>query len=317
MFVPLIAVTHPAQFAPARQQWLAFVVLAPLVAALCVRNPAVIDGMPREPNRRLAWPTRRALLARRLRQSLVVLTMPAAAAVVVMQPQAHVLIAAMNGDHASQRPAAFVLLEMTAAAAVTLAVVVAGCRRWDKTFAPLATAVTEKALHQAVSKARHDLRALEAHNAEVEHALQQLHAQLLMATSERDFHQLRQLHRESHQCGTVQRDYFQLVLSGCRTLRWLSAAARTSAVPRVIPLRDAQTGQRQRLDAAARTRMRTAAQEIVELRQTMERRTDAALLRVNQLNMGTAELRDRIRDECGSRGWDWYQERAGARLARN
>lgn len=46
----------------------------------------------------------------------------------------------------------------------------------------------------------------------------------------------------------------------------------------------------------------------------MERRADDALLRVHRLNMGTARLRDQIRDECGPRGWNWYHDRAGARL---
>jgi hypothetical protein len=314
VLVPLVALTHPAQFAPYAAQWAGFVAFAPLVAALCVRNPKAVRALPRGPDGRVAGPVRRALLVRRLRQILLVLTLPGAAALLALLPGADELTAAMNGDASAQRTAMFVLLRMFLAAVACLAAVIAGCRWWDRTFTPVREVVTEQMVQGALAEARAGLRALDKHRTEVDRMIRCLQARQAAAGSEREFHQMRQLHRESHQCGTVQREYFQTVLSRCHTMRWLVAGTRTSAAPRLIPLRDPHTGRRQRLDAAARAGILAAGRELAEVRQTMEQRADSTLLRVNHLNMGTARLRDQIRDECGPRGWNWYQERAGARL---
>jgi hypothetical protein len=314
VLVPLVALTHPAQFAAYSRQWAVFLVLAPLAAALCVRNPKAVRALPRGPDGRVLGPVRRALLIRRLRQILLVLTVPGAAALLALLPGAPELTAALDGHASSQRAAILVLLAMFAAAVAGLAAVIAGCRWWDRTFTPVGEAITEQLVQDTIAEARAGLRALEAHRAEVDRILRHLQTWHAQVASEREFHRMRQLHRESHQCGTLQRDYFQTVLSGCRTMRWLTADARTSAAPRVIPLRNAQTGRRQRLDAAARAGLRAAGRELEQVRQTMEQRADNALVRVNHLNMGTAQLRDQIRDECGSQGWNWYQSHAGTRL---
>lgn len=314
VFVPLLALTHPAQFAAYSGPWVGLLACAPLVAALCVRNPKAARAYPRGPDGRVAGPVRRALMVRRLRQAVLVLTVPGGAALLVLLPRAAELTSALDGHASAQRLAVLILLLMFSAALAGLAAVIAGCRWWDRTFVPVHEAVTEQVVREALAEARAGLRALDKHRAEVDRMIRYLRARQAEVASEREFGRMRQLHWESHQCGTLQREYFQRVLSECRTMRWLAAGTRTSAAPRIIPLRDPRTGRRQRLDAAARDGIRAAGRELEQVRQTMERRADGALLRVNQLNMGTAGLRDQIRDECGPRGWNWYNDRAGARL---
>jgi hypothetical protein len=316
VLIPVVALTHPVQFAANGLPWLALLAVAPLLAALCVSNPKAARSLPRGPDGRVPRPVRRALLIRRLRQAMALLTVPGSASLLplLLMPTAPDLIAALDGHAKAQLPVIAVLLAMFAAAVAALAAVIAGCRWWDRRFPPVGEAVSEEVIRETIAEARAGLRALDQHRAEVDRMLRRLQEQQARVASEHQFRQMKQTHRESHQCGTLQRDYFQTVLSTCYTMRWLTAGANATAAHRIIPLRDPRTGRRQRLNGSARASLRAAGDELAQVRQNMEHRADDALLRVHYLNMGTARLRDQIRDECGPQGWNWYQGRAGTRL---
>jgi hypothetical protein len=162
--------------------------------------------------------------------------------------------------------------------------------------------VTAETVRAATSDARRLLRQARADDRRVERLVRQVEARLRAAPAEADFHMLRNLHFESFRCADVVYGNYTSTRTSLRLLSRVAASARRQARAMIAQL---HWGPSWKLT-------RRALHDQVEL----------GLRRVQHLNARTADLKHKIRDDCGVRGGCWYDdlmqridERTGARRA--
>jgi hypothetical protein len=114
-----------------------------------------------------------------------------------------------------------------------------------------------------------------------------------------DFQALRMFHRESYQCADTAHMAYQSAQSSLRTMS--NVTRRIRLAPRAwVP-----TGRAAKL---ARAEMRATATRLAASEGILRTRVNQGLGMVQNLNANTSELKHEIRDKCGARGQQWFED---------
>jgi hypothetical protein len=176
-------------------------------------------------------------------------------------------------------------------------------RAWDRWSPPLGEPVTVAAVQKVTKDTRKELRKLQDQNRKVEQMAAEIAEQIRAFRSHTQFVAMRNRHFESFSCANVAHGNYRSAQTSSRMITGLVGRAEKTCAPRIIPLRDPQSGRRERPDRAGLIK---SGAELTRACQELDAAVARGLRSVHTLNMSTAELRDLIRDNCGEPGRRWH-----------
>lgn len=294
--VPYLYLTDPAQFAPHRLQWFAALAAAPLLALILVwwaspqqgrirgrRQPTGDPAAPGGPRRR---PSIRAAILRRV----VVLLGATSSTALVM------LVRGNDGHGPAALRETWTLFGSTAVAA---AVVLGAIRLWDRR--PCVEPVTVETVREAADQADRALRRVRADNRRLDRLVHEVETKLATVRAV-DFAILCNLHFESVGCADGAYAHYRSTQTSLTTMAQLlhrvyGASRRPAAVRR-----HTAAARRDRAELAAATA------QLADTHGQLDVEVQRGLTLVQTLNANTAELKHRIRDNCGERGQRWFAD---------
>jgi hypothetical protein len=297
--VPYLLLTDPAQFHHDQTAWLLALGAAPLLSFVLAagRLPRtsrattrhLSDSDPSDPVDR--WARRK----RQFAQTLLLLTATSTTALVML----------VRGNVATGTHAFAHTIHLLGATSAMTVVQLIMFRLWDHWSPPIGEGIGVEAVRAAADGADRQLRQVREQNHQVQQMVRTVEAQLTKARQETGFVTLRDTHHTSFRCADIAHEHYLSVQDSSRAISRIAARARATAMPRVVPLRDPQTGRRKRPDRAL---LRTAEAKLREGKRILDAEGDRGLVLVHTLNQRTGELRDTIRDTCGARGQRWYDD---------
>jgi len=297
--VPFLLLKHPAQFHHDGTMWIVALCAAPLVAFFLAtaRLPRRIQvRLKRHTDLDYSDPRdRRALRIRHYTQTLLLLAVTSTIGLVMLA----------RGDTATGPHAFAQTMSLVGGVLVPCALLPALFRFWDHWSPPVGEAVTVEMVRKAERDVARKLRQVRAQNDAVLAMTRQVEEQLAAARQEVGFAALREKHYTSFKCADVAHGNYESAKDSCRVITRIAARARATATPRVVPLRDPRTGRRTH---PQRTELRTGATTLSDGSRALAAETARGLQFVHTLNLRTGDLRDKIRDTCGTRGQRWYAD---------
>jgi hypothetical protein len=177
--------------------------------------------------------------------------------------------------------------------------VLIGIRSWDKRPYP----VTVEEVRKAVGRAQLDLRRVQAENQKVSRLAGEVAAKLASAKSQTQFASLRNLHHESFTCADMAHGHYRSATQSLHTMARVLHRFRKAPRQWRPPVNRAQAIQARQ----ARAELSAAAQTLEQVRGQLDSEVARGLQLVQTLNANTANLKDAIRDNCGSAGRAWFE----------
>ncbi|TDB69402.1 hypothetical protein E1182_30045 [Micromonospora sp. KC721] len=306
--VPYLYLHDPAQFAEHRTFALSTLAAAPVLAFLLVRWASPAGGrlrgsrrrpLPTPPKGRFNPRARRPGLVRGYLGRIVLLLTATSAAALWL------LLRSNDGRGPQAMQETLTLVGGVAGATV---VVLFAIRRWDRPYIAPVTLATVRTQARQAEKA---LRRVRADNVRVERLVAEVSAKLAEAHTRTDFATLRTLHTESYGCADSVYAHYRSVQETLNTMTHTVRSVRmgrwqpTGAVIRAVH-RGART-------EAAQLRVATAGLATTVASLNAETARNRKL--VDQLNVRTADVKHRIRDNCGAAGLRWFEDLEARREA--
>ncbi|TDC42909.1 hypothetical protein E1166_05710 [Micromonospora sp. KC213] len=304
--VPYIYLHDPAQFAEHRTIALSTLAAAPVLAFLLVRWASPAGGRLRGRRTRHAPPKGR--FNPRARRPNPVLGYLGRIALLLTATSTTALWLLLRSNDGRGPQAMQETLTLVGGVAGATVVVLFAIRRWDRPYIAPVTLATVRTQARQAEKA---LRRVRADNVRVERLVAEVSAKLVDAHTRTDFATLRTLHTESYGCADSVYAHYRSVQETLDTMTHTVRSVRmgrwqpTGAVIRAVS-RGART-------EAAQMRVATAGLAATVASLNAETARNRKL--VDQLNIRTAEVKHRIRDECGAVGLRWFEDLEARREA--
>ena len=298
--VPYLLLKQPAQFHHDETMWLAALIAAPVVAYLLATAQ-----LPRRAKTKLKISTdlddagdpsdRKARRTRRYVQTATLLAVTTVTGLVMLA----------HGYTATGKDAFGELVKMVSVVLVPCLLLPIAFRLWDHWSPPLGAPVTVEMVRCAERDADKKLKQLRQQNDAVRQMTRQVEECLAQARHQIVFAAMCEQHFTSFKCADLAHENYESTKDSHRFLAGIAARARATAAPRLVPLRDPQTGRRVK---PQQTVLKTGAATLTARSQALAAERARGLQFVHTLNVRTGDLRDTIRDTCGRRGERWYDD---------
>ncbi len=216
------------------------------------------------------------------------------------------LVMLLRGNDAKGPDAGAETLAVFGSTAVAAFAVLVTIHLRDRWFPPgeRAEPVTVESVRTAAAQADETLRRVRAENKRVSRLARVIEDQLLEARAETDFVSMCDLHHESVGCANGAHRHYRSAGHSLQDMSRILGGVRTALSLRIVPPRNPATGRRERPD---RDELKAAASSLSESRQLLDVEVQRGLTLVRTLNANTSRLKHSIKDNCGERGWQWYQ----------